>query len=972
MKTKLLFSIILILTVKIFAQLESIKKFPKAYDSQEIKELTPVWISENEILAFYSISTLDTIYSRRTTNRGQTWSSQKFERMINPIFPLSELFSLSTLKGDNGRIFLAWSDTSVKIIYSDDKGLSWNYSTGLHSPLLTPRFLNFTKLQNGKILLTYRASNWNFITSEDNGETWLPEIEISLPAPTFLLYSLSLVSIGEDSLLCTVSKGLMGSVYSIYSTDGGASWTDTVRIFNTNYSFHFGPRLKLAEDTNSNLYLVFENNRKTEFEEYNQQDVSILMSNDKGISWQEMNSFTNYLGDDAFKDLTTLEDKIFVTFQSPRISEIEEYYYGIMDESDDILTPPVLLNAEVMEVDYESNEFIYNALIVDDNAVSQVNVELEDGAFFGEMFDDGMHNDSLANDNIFGNTFPILTPTLVAPYYGNRYSMDVNKIQLPLNNKGILADVIYTHLGLLAKVLMYDVNNNLRIDTVTANIPVQNPGSGGQYDGGHFLFSGGFCLSGYNGDSLWSNAVASAMLVEDYLPGKVGGDPDDPVNRLYVINKDDIPFSYTWQNWKDAVSLGAEFYDGDKDGIYNPIDKNWNGTWDTNEDMPALLGDETIFCVYNDGVPYNMRRWNTVDPQGIEIRQTVFGSDNPELENVIFIRYSILNTGSVAEVLDSVYFGIWEDGDLGDHTDDVVGCDTLLNSGFYYNATSDWQYGENCPAFFTTLLQGPLIQTNEISDTAVVNYGNHISTTRNPGSKNLNLSSHIFLIGGDPWLNDPSNKFEARNFLEGKNRIGEFPAPCNFPYCEVRGGVNCNEVDPHFWASGDPVNDIGWINGMNLDHKNLVSTGPFKLEKDKPQEIIIAYVLGRGTDYFNSITVARENVVRVIQEYESNFASMTYSSPPPTNPVSSYVLYQNYPNPFNPTTTIRYELPQDGIVTIDIYDILGQRVRTILNEFQKVDRYEVHFNASGLASGVYIYRMTVNDFIESKKMMLIK
>jgi hypothetical protein len=159
---------------------------------------------------------------------------------------------------------------------------------------------------------------------------------------------------------------------------------------------------------------------------------------------------------------------------------------------------------------------------------------------------------------------------------------------------------------------------------------------------------------------------------------------------------------------------------------------------------------------------------------------------------------------------------------------------------------------------------------------------------------------------------------------------------------------------------------------MTVDHRNLVSTGPFKLEKDKPQDIIIAYVMGRGTDHFNSITVARENVQRAIQEYESNFASMTYSPPPPTTPVTSYVLYQNYPNPFNPNTTIRYELPQDGVVTIEVFDILGQKIKTLINEFQRADRYEVTFNSTELASGVYIYQLRINDFITSKKMLLIK
>ena len=99
---------------------------------------------------------------------------------------------------------------------------------------------------------------------------------------------------------------------------------------------------------------------------------------------------------------------------------------------------------------------------------------------------------------------------------------------------------------------------------------------------------------------------------------------------------------------------------------------------------------------------------------------------------------------------------------------------------------------------------------------------------------------------------------------------------------------------------------------------------------------------------------------------------MTYTAPPPTNPVTDYLLYHNYPNPFNPTTTIRYEIPQDGVVTLKIYDILGQEVATIVNEFQKADRYEIEFNSFGLASGVYIYNMKVNEFVESKKMLLLK
>ena len=85
-----------------------------------------------------------------------------------------------------------------------------------------------------------------------------------------------------------------------------------------------------------------------------------------------------------------------------------------------------------------------------------------------------------------------------------------------------------------------------------------------------------------------------------------------------------------------------------------------------------------------------------------------------------------------------------------------------------------------------------------------------------------------------------------------------------------------------------------------------------------------------------------------------------------------YELAQNFPNPFNPSTTIRYQLPNDGIVTLKIYDILGSEVATLVNEEKAAGRYEVNFNASSLASGVYIYKIQAGGFINSKKMILLK
>jgi hypothetical protein len=85
-----------------------------------------------------------------------------------------------------------------------------------------------------------------------------------------------------------------------------------------------------------------------------------------------------------------------------------------------------------------------------------------------------------------------------------------------------------------------------------------------------------------------------------------------------------------------------------------------------------------------------------------------------------------------------------------------------------------------------------------------------------------------------------------------------------------------------------------------------------------------------------------------------------------------YSLEQNYPNPFNPTTTIRYQIPKDGMVTLKVYDILGAEVTTLVNEEKITGKYEVSFDASSLASGVYIYRLNVNDFVNVKKMVMLK
>ncbi|MDA3871795.1 MAG: T9SS type A sorting domain-containing protein [Candidatus Marinimicrobia bacterium] len=87
---------------------------------------------------------------------------------------------------------------------------------------------------------------------------------------------------------------------------------------------------------------------------------------------------------------------------------------------------------------------------------------------------------------------------------------------------------------------------------------------------------------------------------------------------------------------------------------------------------------------------------------------------------------------------------------------------------------------------------------------------------------------------------------------------------------------------------------------------------------------------------------------------------------------NEYALNQNYPNPFNPTTTISYDLPNSSFVTISVYDITGNLVENLINENKEAGSYSVKWNASNISSGIYLYRLVTNDFVSTKKLVLLK
>lgn len=125
----------------------------------------------------------------------------------------------------------------------------------------------------------------------------------------------------------------------------------------------------------------------------------------------------------------------------------------------------------------------------------------------------------------------------------------------------------------------------------------------------------------------------------------------------------------------------------------------------------------------------------------------------------------------------------------------------------------------------------------------------------------------------------------------------------------------------------------------------------------------------------NSISIDYENNYTYVGTSNGIYRSVTVTAideSKPHLPITNYSLAQNYPNPFNSLTIISYQIPKNSFVTLKVYDVLSNEVTTLVNGTKQTGIYEVSFEVANLTSGVYYYRLQAGDFVETKKMLLLK
>ncbi|MCS6989206.1 MAG: T9SS type A sorting domain-containing protein [Chloroherpetonaceae bacterium] len=167
-------------------------------------------------------------------------------------------------------------------------------------------------------------------------------------------------------------------------------------------------------------------------------------------------------------------------------------------------------------------------------------------------------------------------------------------------------------------------------------------------------------------------------------------------------------------------------------------------------------------------------------------------------------------------------------------------------------------------------------------------------------------------------------------------------------------------------VSGGKVFLVGTSTGLYVTSTlNGMST---VWQRQAPNSIGRAVVTAIATRESDGVVVAATHGNGVYSATVNSLVSAPKQTPKP----KSFMLAQNYPNPFNPSTTIEYRLPSASDVTLEVFDALGRKVRTLVNERQGAGTHQVHFNAAGLASGTYFYKLRAGDNVETRKMLLVK
>jgi hypothetical protein len=481
------------------------------------------------------------------------------------------------------------------------------------------------------------------------------------------------------------------------------------------------------------------------------------------------------------------------------------------------------------------------------------------------------------------------------------------------------------------------------------------------------VFTAGLTIAAMVNDTL---KMEAASYRGECAPGYcVNGIPGTNSNfKFYKVSRGDNQNNNPdWLNWGLMVPYGAPF-----------VDVNNNGTYEPAIDTPGVKNAaSTIFICMTDGFAYSHTSGEGfgggTSPLYAEVHLTAWAYTQPSYADMQFIKFVVINKG--IQPWTRAYFSLVSDPDLGSATDDYIGCDTTRKLGYCYNGTNNDQvYGTAPPAVGFLLLKGTYSKYVNppvlLNMTSFFNFHNsQVFCEDEPNGQPVGAYHYMQGYKKDStcWL-DPTQLVTPPNYFKKTKFAYPGDPETNIGWTEYKGSIlNCS-LDSS--GTSQIPNPMG-------DRKSVLSSGAENLTvmPGDTQNIVICQLIARGTSNLNSVTKLKQLADVAKEFYNSGYVIgiKKISSEVPTK----FKLEQNFPNPFNPSTKIRFEIPSEGKsknskVKIIIYDVLGKEIQTLVNGEMQPGTYEVTFDGSNYPSGVYFYQLKSGEFIETKKLILLK
>ena len=447
------------------------------------------------------------------------------------------------------------------------------------------------------------------------------------------------------------------------------------------------------------------------------------------------------------------------------------------------------------------------------------------------------------------------------------------------------------------------------------------------------------------------------------------GVPPEQVTSVQIDSLRTL-YRHDWENWPGDI--GAPYYD-----------RNNNGTYDAGDEPGIAEADQVIWFVYNDLDVETCTELYGAPPIGLEVQVTLWayhlqsGGDAliRALDHVIYKRYRIIYKGtkySPANArIDSMLIGQFVETDIGDYSDDFLGCDTLLQLGYGYNSQFQDKIYKSFsippPAVGYALLQGPVVASADPQAQAVQNF----KIIR--GYRNLPMTFFWAKATGSTILDPERHTYEGTqqmyNLLNGLTPRGAEPFK------------DPNGHPVRYMFPGDPVTSSGWTDGNPLaagDRRFLMSSGPFSMALGDTQEVIFAIAVGKGADERASVSVMKYNIryARSVFGWSLPTAVPGKETAERNDLPEEFLLLPNRPNPFRGQTLFRFVLKRPGEVRLSVFNALGQQVDVLLSGCRPAGEYHILWRAQNgagrrLPAGIYFVRLQAGRNYQIQKMLLL-